>query len=354
MFSAKIVADSKNEYGNRLTTFVVTFPRIILAEFNTHRMLSKNSASSRAIPYKKALKAVISNPFIPIAFMKDHSGMQGKEFLDPEKTYTFEEVRSVLHKTIVENFKDEEGNWDADWEKINRLLSTNVQPILNTLAYGNKLTIKAWWLKIRDLVVSASLILNAMGVTKQICNRLLEPFMWHTVIVTGTEWANFFGLRLHEAAEIHIQKIAEMMLNVYNESTPKLLKEGEWHIPYESEMIDAEREEEFLALTDEWQILPATDHYVMCKIKMSTVMSARTSFTVVGADQKPMLYQRMLGLHDEMRDAEPKHMSPFEHCGQAKGKNDPEWWSGNFRGFNQYRKMIEGENIKKDPRIIEK
>jgi len=81
MISAKVVADSKNEYGNRVTTMVVTFPRIILAEFNTHRMFSRNSASSRAIPFEKMVKAVRENPFVPIAWMRDHKGMQGNEYL---------------------------------------------------------------------------------------------------------------------------------------------------------------------------------------------------------------------------------------------------------------------------------
>src|SRR5688572_21941992 len=84
-FSAKIVADSKNPFGQRLTTFVITFPRIILAEKNTHRMLSKNSASSRAIPFKKMVEAVQTNPFIPLKWMKDHSGMQGVEYFNEEE-----------------------------------------------------------------------------------------------------------------------------------------------------------------------------------------------------------------------------------------------------------------------------
>src|SRR6185436_4442836 len=80
MFSVKIIADSKNIFGDRITTFVITFPRIILSEFNTHRMFSRNSASSRAIPFEKMVKSVEENPFIPIAWMKDHKGMQGTEY----------------------------------------------------------------------------------------------------------------------------------------------------------------------------------------------------------------------------------------------------------------------------------
>ena len=82
MISAKIIADSKCPRGHRLTTFIVTFPRIVLAEFNTHRMFSRNSASSRAIPFKRMVKMLEENPFIPIAWQKDHKGMQGVEYLD--------------------------------------------------------------------------------------------------------------------------------------------------------------------------------------------------------------------------------------------------------------------------------
>ena len=81
---AKIIADSKSVRGERITTFLLTFPRIILAEFNTHRMFSRNSASSRAIPFKKMVESVETNPFIPIAWQKDHKGMQGTEYLTGE------------------------------------------------------------------------------------------------------------------------------------------------------------------------------------------------------------------------------------------------------------------------------
>ena len=65
MIKAEIIADSLSPQGHRLTTFICVFPRIVLAEFNTHRMLSRNSASSRAIPFNKMLEMVKTNPFIP-------------------------------------------------------------------------------------------------------------------------------------------------------------------------------------------------------------------------------------------------------------------------------------------------
>jgi thymidylate synthase ThyX len=181
MVEAKVIADSISPQGDRLTTFILTFPRIILSEFNTHRMFSRNSASSRAIPFEKMVKSVQENPFIPIAWQKDHKGMQGTEY-----------------------FNDAEAYWNKDK-----------------------------WLKARDYAVKQATLLHKDSVTKQLCNRLLEPFMWHTVIMTsGKEGLeNFFDLRDHEAAEIHIQELARKMKEVYNQSKPKQLQADEWHIP---------------------------------------------------------------------------------------------------------------------------
>ena len=142
--SATIVADSINQQGDRITTMLVTFPRFILAELNTHKMLSKNSASSRAIPFKKMVESVQNNPFIPIAWQKEHSGMQGAEY-----------------------FTDK-----------NEILS------LNDI-----------WLMGRDAAVGRASALTNLKATKQLANRLLEPFMYHTVLITSTEWENFFSLR---------------------------------------------------------------------------------------------------------------------------------------------------------------
>lgn len=87
-FKCEIVADSKNTFGNRMTTFLLTIPRIVLAELNTHRMFSRNSASSRAIPFKRMRRAVVTDPFIPLDWMKDHSGMQGTQyFKSPAKRW---------------------------------------------------------------------------------------------------------------------------------------------------------------------------------------------------------------------------------------------------------------------------
>lgn len=382
MISAQVIADSKNEFGNRLTTMVVTFPRIILAEFNTHRMFSRNSASSRAIPFKKMLETVTANPFIPIAFQKDHKGMQGTEYLNEAQTkMAREDIQTMLFK---------------------------IAPIVRAQH-------------------------DMLGVTKQVVNRYLEPFMWHTVIVTATEWENFFALRCPQyqynegsaelskifrskkdllnflkendelayinvsqyneiswlklnkgQAEIHMMALAEAMWDAYNESIPKELKAGEWHIPF-GDQIDLHRIIELNRKEDTGQplreILTETDKLLKeWLVKIATARCARISYTVVGEEGKPDNYENDIKLHDRLLAS--GHMSPFEHC--AKAMNDDEYhshcnsttlrvgdddcgkiiyeqyingmyksenlkstdfgWSGNFRGFVQYRKMIPNEN----------
>lgn len=334
MISAKVIADSKNKFENRITTMVVTFPRIILAEFNTHRMFSRNSASSRAIPFEKMVKSVEENPFIPIAWQKDHKGMQGVEYLD--KQYSFECTQR--------------------------------------------------WLIARDNAIKETNYLSGYKATKQLCNRLLEPFMWHTVIVTATEWENFFALRCprysiqkdryfrsqkdlrnwykgivllngeqlpitdlewlqinKDQAEIHMMALAEAMWDAYNESTPKELKAGEWHIPFGDNM-------------DHGQLAFAhtNGNIQEVAIKVATARCARVSYTVVGEEGKPDNYENDIKLHDRL--AASGHWSPFEHCAQAMNKdlfnsrlsisnNGQHGWSGNFRGFIQYRKTFKNENI---------
>jgi len=353
--SAKIIADSRNEFGNRITTMVVTFPRYILAELNTHRMMSKNSASSRAIPFEKLMLSVTTNPFIPIAWMKDHKGMQGTEY--------FEEV-----------------------------------PMIQEL--------ERQWLQSRSDAVSRAVDLSHKGLTKQLINRIMEPFMWHTVIITATEYSNFFALRcpkyiFHDhngddkeyqfrsrkdvikhfgenetvdysdenkvafkdlseldwlklnkgQADIHMMTLAEAMYDAYQESTPKELKAGEWHIPFGDNLEDSK----IFAAFENPSFVGDDSDIQKLKIKIATARCARISYTVVGEEGKPANYENDLKLHDRL--AESGHWSPFEHCARAMNKDemfvvdnfvtDFDGVSGNFRGFTQYRKSFNNENITK-------
>jgi len=347
MISAKTIAASKNEFGDRITTMVVTFPRIILAELNTHRMLSKNSASSRAIPFKKIIKAVKENPFIPIAWQKDHKGMQGTEY--------FDETCSLILR--------------------NKWLRARDRAIESALDLASGIftpETEFEWNEEGELIT----LQDNVGVTKQICNRLLEPFMWHTVILTATAWENFFALRCPQytdrtgkyyrswkdlvknsedvmtaigvnkmttlerlqnnkgQAEIHMMALAEAMWDAYNESTPKLLKAGEWHIPFGDNM------EHLTSLATVEDINDGT--FERIKIKVATARCARVSYTVVGEEGKPDNYENDIKLHDRLLSS--GHMSPFEHCARAMNEDIT---SGNFTGgWLQYRKTIKGENIK--------
>jgi len=403
MITAKVIADSSITHKGgcsdstfRLTTMVVTFPRIILAEFNTHRMFSRNSASSRAIPFHKMLKSVMENPFIPMAFQKDHPGMQGKEYLSPNTKFR---IGDDLFEILANVFKYKEG------DKVDEEIIQLLQKVMKE--YNDEKTLVEWWLLCRDKAVECATLMSCFYVTKQLCNRLLEPFMYHTVIVSATEFENFFALRCPQygmfyeqipmehrskkdfmrfankveaqqfqdayanmtdydwlqinkgQAEIHMMALAEAMWDAYNESTPEQLEPGEWHIPYKKEIeqqfdisgsgyIQANKigifgfdKEKFTRLSDE------------LRVKISTVMAARTSYTVVGVDGVEWTLKKYVDKHNELVSANPLHASPLEHCGQAMTSDEalgiwdlePSDLGGNFNGFKQYRKMFANENV---------
>jgi hypothetical protein len=398
--NAKIIADSKNEYGNRITTMVVTFPRYILAELNTHRMLSKNSASSRAIPTKKMLKSVMNNPFIPIAWQKDHAGMQGTEYFSNEEKFHVLDIKDIMLDRLRKIYDGEDVDPEI-MEMFERIL----------LQFTEAMTLNQFWLKVRDKAVEAVILFYCFGVTKQIVNRMLEPFANHTVIITATELENFFALRCPKytlndyneqdelvetqvfrnrktiiekfpnwyikeddskrfgkfpkdlseiewlilntgQADIHMMALAEAMWDAYNESTPKELKAGEWHKPFGD--------------TFEKTTLANLVRNNLCKdgeeasLKIATARCARISYTVVGDEGKEANYENDIKLHDRLSAS--GHWSPFEHCAKAMETEEcnarlfhPEYngahtkndgWIGNFKGFVQYRKMFNNENIK--------
>lgn len=292
-FSVNVIADSL--YGaHRLFTAVVCFPRCILAEFNTHRMLSRNSASSRAIPVKKMLKLVREAPFIPIAFQKDHSGMQGSEYFEGTE------------KQVCESM----------------------------------------WLTARDKAVRAAVAMHEQGVTKQLVNRLLEPFLWHTVLVSATEWENFFALRVHEAAEIHMQRAAGLLLHAYNNHQPTVKQASEWHVPF-ADNVDMPRlvsaiYQQMGANQETAPISAETKQQYL--LKVAVARCARVSYlNFDGSDD----YLKDFALHDTM--AESGHWSPFEHV--AMSLPDPYRDTGNFKGWVPYRKFFQNEN-RRDDRVV--
>jgi hypothetical protein len=182
--TAKLLLSSKNSVtGVTLHTFLLTYPRCILAEFNTHRMLSRNTSSSRAIPSSRQRRAVLSDPFIPTSVGQNKKGMQAGEEL-------------------------------TGWRR--------------------KAAIEAWKLS-RYPAALASWGLENLGAHKQIVNRLLEPWAWVQQVVTATDFNNFFKLRTHADAEPHFRELAEQMEAKVLGATPQVLKPGKWHLPFVSE-----------------------------------------------------------------------------------------------------------------------
>lgn len=276
-------------YGNRLTTFEVVFPRCVLAEFNTHRYFSRNSASSRAIPVKKMIERVLNNGYVPWHWGKNQKGMQAENQVT-----------------------------EAD---------ANISKII--------------WKMATQQAVNSATFLGDVGIHKQITNRLLEPFMLHTVIVTATHYGNFFNQRCHPDAHPDIRMVALLMRELYEQGTPASLVPGEYHLPLVSEDELAEFSIEDL-------------------IKISAGRCARVSYLT----------------HDGRRDVSADielaerlvlsgHMSPLEHIARPVERDDlpngmirigdaqntkgfqlkpSDVWFGNFKGFVQHRKTLPNED----------
>lgn len=183
MIEAKIVADSINPIGDRITTFICTYPRFIHSEVMTHRMFSRNAASSRAIPVNKMIERIIAEPARPVYWGKNQKGMQANE-----------EIENINAAIEV-------------WDGAMRLAVNQAKKLLD------------------------------LGVHKQIANRLLEPFAHMTTLITATDYGNFFNLRAHPDAQPEFQKLAFLTLETYKNNTPNTLAVGEWHLPFADKYI---------------------------------------------------------------------------------------------------------------------
>jgi len=282
-FSCKVVLDSLAPCGKRLTTIEAKYPRFIHSEVLTHRDRARNSASSRAIPWEhkpdskaktKSMKDVIlTEPVVPIRFGSEQKGMQAGD----EVEYV-EEARRI-------------------------------------------------WLEARDNAVRSAQQLADLGVHKSLCNRITEPWMWITVVMTATEWTNFFRLRCHPDAEIHFQRIAGLIRDALDGSQPAPLRAGEWHLPYVC------KGGPYAELQSE------AGHGIETLKMVSAARCARVSYLT----------------HDGVRDIRLDvelfkklttgsgfgHWSPMEHVAEAMAIAER---SGPFIGWKQFRKEFANEN----------
>lgn len=309
--TAKVICDSISESGKRITTFELEYPRFIHCELLTHRMLSKNCSSSRAIPIEKMLKYIENNMALPVYLGRNKSGMQA-----------------------VEEIEDKE-------------------PALR------------FWKNSFVWVKSTVNVLTKMGLHKQIANRLTEPYQMMKVVVTATEWDNFFNLRIDKDAQPELVMLADKMFNAMQDSTPKTLKAGQWHLPYVEtyELKDVERgaseNEQYYFLPDSADYNAGIELSLANAIKISVASCAAVSYRT-----ENMTLDKADKIFGMLINAETLHSSPFEHIAKPVNVSDEDYenvsymtgtWedgithmrysgelcSGNFTGWIQYRHLLD-------------
>ena len=311
---ATVICDSICEQGVRLTTFEIEYPRIVMSEFNTMRAISKNSSSSRAIPVSKMLEHTKNINLKPVYFGSKKSGMQaGDELVGEDLHYAKSTWESALHS-----------------------------------------------------MVHSAKILDGCGVAKEVCNRLVEPFQLVKVVCTATDWDNFFNLRLHPDADPNICMLAYKMHEAMQDSEPKELKVGKWHLPYVETVnaIKGAKNEPCKAYCH-----PNGYDFLTLEqaIKYSSACCASVSYRTEG-----MTLEKAEKIFDMLVKAEVIHASPFEHLATPVSKeveiensdyltvgfinkaSDLNTWedgithmnkqgelcSGNLRGWVQYRHLL--------------
>lgn len=297
---AKIIRDSISSEGIRLTTFQLRYPRFIHAELMTHRVFSRNASSSRAIPVQRMIEDLRRDPAMPIFWGSHQPGMQaGAELIGDDL---------LLAQT-------------------------------------------SWLNGMEDAITRATRLME-IGLHKQIANRILEPWAHINVVVTATEWDNFYELRRHADAQPEIKALADAMWDAQSGSMPERFLPGQWHLPY----VDQQT----------WDQITATDHpWLDSAIKISVARCARVSYLT--HDGKTTTIEQDMALYDRLVGSVPLHASPAEHQAtpdmpQERAEmmaryggwsiSDDEWenrseW-GNFRGWRQFRKQLEAQFQKKE------
>lgn len=290
MIKAEVLAHSvayrATKYEIEAITMRVTMPRIILAEFNTHRRLSKNTSSSRAIPITKMIKHVLDNMFFPTYWGANRSGMQATEEL------------------------------------------TGIRLCLAKLAW-------------KTAGITATLFartLNKIGVHKQITNRLIENFSYVTVIFTASDLLNFLALRHHPDAQPEIYRVAEAISDAWLASRAKELKPGEWHLP-----LVTEHDKNTLSIEDQKMVSAArcasTSYQTVDGKPITVEVAYNIAQKLIHSDPihaSPFEHQLT---PDELVDIEYRVAKSKKKLQNATIWKRPDL-HGNTRGFVQHRKTL--------------
>lgn len=279
--SAKVILASQlHERGSPIIwTLQLRYPRMVHAEFMTHRAFSRNASSSRAIPVKKLIEDIRLDPAMPVFWGRNQSGMQ------------------------------------ADVE----------------LGEADIVKAKKQWRDAADAAIEQAERLMELGVHKQLANRVLEPFSHINVIVTATEWDNFFLLRDHRDAQPEIRALAKKMREVMTDyawdNKFNYVEPGQWHLPYvrPTEMIYSDQ----------------------VKQKISAARCARVSYMT--HDGKPSTVDADVELYDRLIVSKPAHASPVEHQAMAMagvptpvvGRLYDYQDFANFKGWQSLRYQLE-------------
>jgi thymidylate synthase ThyX len=277
-FPVRLLADSTNWTGIRLTSFLIPMPTILISELRTHRLLnwgddidfSINANSDRAIPIEKKIQMIKEDPYIPIPTMAQ-KGMSG-----------------------IEDVSEEDAG-----------------------------KLKREWLKARDNAIESAETLLGIGASKQFVNRILAPFSWSVVVITGDErtWSAFFNLRCKPDVEPNFRTIAYLMKEVYDNSSPKYLQIGEWHIAFSEEASEFER--------------------IQDKLMVSGSCCARVSYNT--EREEPL--EKHVSRFKSCVESNPPHSSVAEH--QARVPNSDEYSNAvlksNTKGWILLRKILENK-----------
>lgn len=276
-----LLLDSVTAADKRATSFKLHYPKMVHGDFMTHRVFSRNASSSRAIPNKRLSATTAGDMYIP-EFRLDRPGMQPGEYLSPEMQATAQFI----------------------------------------------------WRDAAEYCIIASRKLSDIKVGKQWANRMIEWFGYINVIVTATDYDNFIGLRdeltedLWPMAQDEIYFQATAIRDLLANSRPKLLREGEWHLP--------------MTRPGEFAGLPL-DH----RLRIDAARCAGISYETVTGD--PMTVETADRICNKLLTARRVHASPFEHqCSPDPDDRRPDL-HGNLDGWIQHRKLIPNECIKRNP-----